>query len=276
MRLRLRLPAVTAFLLVAANGAAGVQSPFDVASFTGTWKENVALRQQSISPTLTYTFAEQPDGYVEITRGGVQLRDRVRFDGKDYPTPEIPGRTVSWTRVSDTEYHITIKRNGAVVTTGTWVLSEGGTRLIQSTTPTRVDGRVVTDVTEYERTTEQGTSLNGIWRPIRSRAGEPDEFILSIIEGNAVQVFYPRNRNSFVIRPDGKEYPDVGSKTLPDMTRRSEALGRRTLRYVTRQPQGTPLQTTLTVSEDGKTMRVTTQRLGTSDTPAIFLYEKQN
>jgi hypothetical protein len=139
-----------------------------------------------------------------IVRGGVQLRDRVRLDGKDYSTPEVPGRTVSWTKVGDSVYETTIKRDGSLVAKGRWTLSEGVKRLTQETIPARVDDQNVTNFTEYVRTFGDGNSLLGEWKPVSSRSGEADLFVVTQIDAGVLKVFYPRNQGSFTIRPDGK------------------------------------------------------------------------
>jgi hypothetical protein len=202
------------------------------------------------------------------------LRDRVRFDGKDYPTPDIAGRTVSWTRVGDTVYETTIKRDGALVGKGRWVLSEGGQRLTYETTPVRVDGKDVTNVTQYARTSGEGNSLIGVWKPISFQAGEPDLFVLTVTDG-ALRMSFPRSGDVSTIRLDGKSYRATGRNAWPDATTSAEALGSRSLRRVTLRA-GTPiLETVMTVSPDGRTLTVTSRRPGSSDMPAVFTYEKQ-
>src|SRR5688572_7173815 len=77
---------------------AAQQAAPDLRTFTGTWLENPSKSRGTISKDLTYTFSQDSDGFITIVRGRVLLRDRVRLDGDDYPTPDIAGRTTSWTR----------------------------------------------------------------------------------------------------------------------------------------------------------------------------------
>lgn len=113
--MRLAISGATVLLLaVGTVPAATRQAGVELGAFIGTWKENTAKSRAFVSRALTYTFSQASDGFVVIVRGGVQLRDRVRLDGKDYPTPDIPGRTVSWTKVGDAVYETTIKRDGAL------------------------------------------------------------------------------------------------------------------------------------------------------------------
>src|SRR6266566_4910532 len=105
----------------------------DVRAFVGTWKENQAKSHHFISGALTYSFTAEPDGFVSVVRGNTPVRDHARIDGKDYPTPDLAGRTVSWTKVSDAVFESTIKRDGVLIASGRWILSEGGKHLTQET-----------------------------------------------------------------------------------------------------------------------------------------------
>lgn len=267
--------ASAALLLVAPVCASARQADVDLEAFVGTWKANTSSRVIASSPA-TYTFSQDAEGFIVIVRGGAQLRDRVRFDGKDYPTPDIPGRVVSWTKVSDTVYETTIKRDGAVVAKGRWILAEGGKRVTQYTIPTRADGQDVTNATEYVRTSGEGHSLVGEWKPMSFRAGEADVFVITVGEGSTLKAFYPRNQETHTIRLDGKEYVPTERSAWPDVTTSARALGPRTFRRTTSRA-GTPyLETLMTVSSDGKTLTVTTRRPGSSDQPAVFVYERQD
>ena len=85
----------------------GQQPRLDLRSFVGTWTEDVTQRR-AVTSGLTYTFSQEADGFITIVRAGVDLRDRVRFDGKDYETAGVPGRAVSMTiRPDGQEYAAT-------------------------------------------------------------------------------------------------------------------------------------------------------------------------
>jgi len=82
----------------------------DLRAFVGTWRENQSKSRPFISGALTYTFTAEPNGFVTIVRGNVPLRDTVRFDGKDYPTPGVAAErfrglesTISSTNQSSSE-----------------------------------------------------------------------------------------------------------------------------------------------------------------------------
>ena len=272
----LRFKSVTTGLVLAMGvQAAGQSSKVDLSAFIGTWKEDQPKSRPFISSALTYTFSQEPDEFVTIERGGVQLRDRVRFDGKDYQTPGVAGRTISWTKVADTAYETRIKREGALIGTGRWFLAQDGKRLTQETTPVRADGQTDTNVIEYVRVSGEGNSLVGVWKPLSTRSAVPDLFVVTPVEDNALKVFYPKNRSSYTIRPDGKEYTPAGQNTLLDMTTSAEALGPRTVRRTTLRAHMPIFEAVMAVSSDGTTLTITIRTPGSPDQPSVFVYEKQ-
>src|SRR5438034_7090950 len=103
----------------------------ELQAFVGTWRENPSQSRHAISGALTYTFAADSDGFITITRANTPFRERVKFDDMDYATLGQPGRTGSWTKVSETIYESTMKRDGVVIATARWTLSDNGTHLSQ-------------------------------------------------------------------------------------------------------------------------------------------------
>ena len=246
------------------------QSDVDLKAFAGSWTQDPARSRGTISKDLTYTFSQEADGFIEIVRGGVQLRDRVRFDGNDYPTPDIPGRTTSWTRVNETTYQTMIK-NGGVVARGRWTLSADGTRLTQETT--RLQPQVDTNVIEYIRTSGSGTSLIGVWEPISSTSSVPESFVVTLTDATTLSVSF-RTGVNYTMRPDGQEY-DARLDGFPDTKAVVSGLGGRALQRTTFRGRTPILEAVWTLSADERTLTVTSRTVGSSDEPSAFVYERQ-
>jgi hypothetical protein len=263
---------VLAVVLGAVNPPAETaqQSGVDLKAFVGSWTQNVARSRGTISKDLTYTFTQEADGFVAIVRGRVQLRDRVRFDGSDYPTPDIPGRTTSWTRVSDTTYETTIKNRG-VVTRGKWTLSADGRRLTQETT--RTQPQADTNVIEYIRTSGSGSSLIGGWEPISSTSSVAESFVATLSDATTLAVSFATGVR-YTMRSDGQEY-DARSDAFPDMKAVVTGLGSRALQRTTFRGRSPILEAVWTLSADGRALTVTSRSVGSSDEPSVFVYERQ-
>lgn len=249
---------------------AAQQSSVDLKAFVGSWTQNPARSHGTISKDLTYTFSQEADGFIVIVRGRVQLRDRVRFDGKDYPTPDIPGRTTSWTRVSDTIHETTIKNGGVLGARGKWTLSADGRHLTQETT--RTQPPFDTNIIEYIRTSGSGNSLIGAWEPVSSTSSVPESFVVTLSDATALSVSF-RTGVNYTMRPDGQEY-DARSGAFPDMKAVVTGLGSRALHRTTFRGRRPMTEAVWTLSPDGRTLTVTSRTVGSSDEPSVFVYER--
>jgi hypothetical protein len=253
------------------TAAAAQQSSVDLKAFVGRWTQNPAMSRGTISKELTYTFNQEVDGFITIVRGRVQLRDRVRFDGNDYPTPDVEGRTTSWTRVSDTVYQTTIKNGGVLTATGRWTLSDDGRRLTQETT--RSELQAATNIIEYVRTSGSGNSLIATWEPVSSRSSVPESFLVTLTDVMTLSVSF-RSGVSYTMRPDGQEY-DARSDAFRDMKAVVTGVGVRALHRTTFRGRSPMLEAVWAVSADGRTLTVTSRTPGSSAEPSVFVYERQ-
>ena len=250
----------------------------EVRAFVGTWRENPAKSRHTSQLTLTYTFTAEPDGFVSIVRANTPLRDRARIDGKDYPTPGVPGRAISWRQVSDTVFESAIKRDGALIVSARWTLSDGGGHLTQETIPVRANGDNDINIIEYVRTAGDGNTLLGEWKPISSRSAVPDLFVITLVD-DELQVFYPKyGFIVYTMRLDGRKYPLTAPNAAAGTSSVAEGLGPRTLRRTTFQNEEPTLEHAMSVSADGETMTITIRNPSSSglDEPSIVVYERQH
>lgn len=251
---------------------AAQQSDVDLKAFVGSWMQNPSKSHGTISKDLTYTFSQEADGFITIVRGGVQLRDRVRFDGNDYPTPGVPGRTTSWTQVSNAVLETTIKNSSGWVARGKWTLSADGRHLTQETT--RTQPLADTNIIEYVRTSGSGTSVIGAWEPVLSTSSVPESFAVTSSDATTLSVSF-RTGVRYTMRPDGQAY-DARSDGFPDMTAVVTSLGGRALQRTTFRGRTPLLEAVWTLSSDGRTLTVTSRTVGSSDQPSQLVYERQN
>jgi hypothetical protein len=267
------LVAFAALSTVFAGGVAATeQSDVDLKVFAGRWTENPAKSHGTISKELTYTFREDGDGFITVERGRIQLRDRVRFDGRENPTPDIPGRATSWTQISNNVYQITIRNKGEVSATGKWTLSDGGRRLTQETT--RSEPQAPTNIIEYIRKSGSGDSLIGVWEPISSRMSQPSAFVLTLSDATTLTFTSVQSGVSYTIRPDGKEY-DAQSGGAFDTKAVVIGTGPRSFQRTTSRRGTALVEAVWTVSSDGQALTLTTRVVGSSDDPSVLVYEKR-
>jgi hypothetical protein len=274
MRNRVAGTTAATVLMVCAAGATDT----DIRAFIGTWKENPAKSRHFISSALTYTFTREPDGFVSIVRGNTPLHDRARIDGKDYPTPGVPGRVISWSQVSDTVLESAVKRDGALIASTRWTLSDSGRHLTQQTIPVRANDDNDINIIEYVRAAGDGNTLLGEWKPTSSRSAVPDLFVMTLVD-DELQAFYPKyGFIVYTMRLDAKRYPLSAPNALPGASSMTERLGPRTVRRITYVNEKPTLEATMSVSADSQTMTVTTRNPNSSgsDEPSIAVYERQH
>ena len=121
-------------------------------AFVGTWQENFAKSHHVISSAFTYSFFEETDAFVTIVRGGTPLRDRVRFDGKDYPvTGDTASDSRSYKRVNPSTLQLTNKKEGKVVAAGKIVVSKDGKTRTVTISGTTSDGKKYKSVGVYDK-----------------------------------------------------------------------------------------------------------------------------
>lgn len=272
MRNRMAVTAAATVLMVCATRAADT----DIRAFVGTWRENPAKSSHFISSAFTYTFTAAPDGFVSIIRGNTPLRDRARIDGKDYPTPGAAGRAISWSQISDTVFESAIKRDGALMASARWTLSDGGRHLTQATIPVRANGDNDINIIEYGRTSGDGNTSLGEWKPISSHSAVPDLFVITLVD-DELQVFYPKyGFIVYTMRLDGRKYRLTAPNAAAGASSVAEGLGARTLRRITYQNEEPTLENAMSVSADGETLTVTTRNPSSSrsDEPSIVVYER--
>ena len=249
----------------------------DLRAFVGTWKQNQAKSRHAVSGALTYTFTAESDGFVSVVRANTPVHDRVRFDGKDYPASAAPNQTVSWNKVSDTVFESTIKRDGALLASARWILSDGAKRLTQETIPVRANGDNDVNVMEYVRASGGSNEIFGVWTPVSSRSLVPDLFTITLVN-DELRAFYPKyGYIVYTMRLDGKAYPLTAPNNAgAEASSAAESVDTRTIRRTTYQRGRPTLQVVMHVSDDGNEMTATISTPGSASAPSVDVYEKQH
>lgn len=127
----------------------------------GTWVLNVEKSKFSGVPhvkSLKRTYEPTADGQKIIIEGvtaeGETFRSTftVKYDGKDYATPESPiADTVSLRRVDKLTTETVQKKDGKVVSKGTRVISRDGKTLTHTATGTTAKGEPFKNVLVFEK-----------------------------------------------------------------------------------------------------------------------------
>jgi len=183
-----------------ACSAAWADSPFD-----GTWQLNAAKSQlagetmsfdAAGSGTLKYTDSDQSYSF--------------KPDGSSFTTPMGIERTFQKTAEG---YTTTNKKNGLLISSGFWKLSDDTNTLVIESKGTKPNGDTFDNLTTYVRTAP-GTGLIGGWKSTKVKLSNPNSLTLQS-NGGEVTLTISAIKATCHANWDGKDYPATGP-TVPD------------------------------------------------------------
>ncbi|MCA1601651.1 MAG: hypothetical protein LC776_08415 [Acidobacteria bacterium] len=235
-------------------------------AFVGKWKMNPAKSQLG---GQQYKVEEAGEGKYRFVSGD----DVETFgtDGKDYPTKF--GNTVAITPAGPNTWKFSRKRDGKVISTGTWTLSDDGKTITISNDNTRPDGS--TFRTEAKRKRIAGTSgFVGTWESGEVKVGEVTPFEVQKWQGDGYSLINPAFQGRIDLKLDGKDYTGKGPRVPADATVSGKRVDDRTMELTYKLKGKTTSIERWVVSADGKTLTQTDTAAGQSK-PQIEVYERQ-
>lgn len=183
--------------------------------------------------------------------------------------PGNSGTTMAVTAVSPDEWRVVRKKDGRVEVTGIWTLSKDGKTLHDDITGISDNGKTNHLVYVYERK-GGGTGFASDWVSESTQVDTVYGVQLRPYEGDGLSIIYTPEGVTRNLKFDGKDYPNPGSKTVSSAQRVNE----RTVE-VTNKRDGKVVGTQeIRVSEDGKTLTMTTHPAGRSE-PNVLVFERE-
>jgi hypothetical protein len=233
-------------------------------SFVGDWKLNPS-KSKLIDKMKVESFGGK--NYVFDLGGGPE---RIVIDSTDQPT--IYGTILSVTVLGPDSWKVVRKKDGRILLTGMWKLSQDENTLSDHYTEFPPNGAPSTIDYVYKRTAV-GQGFAGTWEsptPIDSasvlRIRPYEEKGLSLINSSEET---PRN-----VKLDGKDYPNVGRHVAEGATISGRRVDEHTLE-ITEKTKGEVTKTQqIELSSDLKTLTITVHLAGQHE-PNVFLFERQ-
>jgi hypothetical protein len=263
---------------LALSAGAADSARVDLTAFVGTWEENLAKSQVRASSAPTFSFTQQPGGSILLVRrlGGRTIRDSLRMDGKDHPSPDTPSRSVSLTVLNENTFEMVTKGDGKVLSRRRWVIALGGRTLTEESTAPSDSGPPQVTTTVYERSSTGDSGLLGEWKATAVRRTTPRTLALTL-SGTGGLTYRGDDQKTYTARVDGKEYPYIGPNMRAGVTVVLEALGERSIKETYFFNHQRLSEGKMTVSQDGKTLiMVQAASNGKPDEPpSVLVFEKQ-
>jgi hypothetical protein len=231
--------------------------------FVGDWKLNA-----SKSKLVDHMKVESLGGnkYAFDFGGGPE---RIAVDGTDQQA--VQGTMLSVTVEGPESWKVVRKKDGRMLLTAIWKLSQDGNTLTDNYTEFAPEGSPSTVKYLYQRT-GAGPGFAGIWE---SAMPVTSSFVLQVrpYEGDGLS-FIRSPQDMRNLKFDGKDYPVDGHGAAPGSTSSARRVDERTLE-ITDKVNGEVIRTERReLSPDLKTLTRTVRPVGQHD-PAIFVFERQ-
>jgi len=233
-------------------------------SFVGDWKLN-----PSKSKLIDLMKVESVGGnkYAFDFGGGPE---RVVADGTDQSG--VYGTMLSVTVEGFNTWKVVRKKDGRMLLTATWKLSQDGNTLSDNYTEFGTNGSPSTVNYVYQRTAA-GPGFAGTWE---SKMPIDSAFVLQIrpYEENGLSFINSSQEVTRNVKFDGKDYPNVGRRIAEGSTFSARRVDERTLE-ITDKIKGKITRTEqIEVSPDLKTLTRTVRPVGQRESN-IFVFERQ-
>lgn len=221
--------------------------------FVGDWKLNPSkskLTDQMIVQNVgenKYAFDFVGDGSAET----------IRVDGTDQPGGF--GTTLSVTAEGPHAWKVVRKKDGRMLLTANWKLSEDGNTLTDNFNLISANGSASTVDYVYQRK-GGGSGFAGTW--VSASEAVNSVFLIQIrpYEGNGLSIIDSSSNNTRNVKFDGKDYRRLDEHTLELTDKKADGKIRDTQQ--------------IQLSSDLKTLTMTKHITGRSD-PQIFVFERQ-
>jgi hypothetical protein len=251
-------------LLLVACLAAGVLWAADN-PFVGDWKLNPS---RSKLTDVMKVESLGGDRYSFNFGGGPET---IVLDGTDQPGGY--GSTLSVAVVGPGNWKVIRKRNGHMLLTAIWNLSQDGSTLTDNFTGINPDGSTYNLNYVYKRK-GGGSGFAGEWVSTSEAVNSVVRMQVRPYEEDGLAFIDPSAQVTKNMKFDGKDYPNLGPNVTPGSTSSIRRVSERTLE-MTYKINGKVLYTQqIEVSSDFKTLTVTRLTVGESE-PNIRVFERQ-
>jgi hypothetical protein len=215
-------------------------------SFVGKWKLNADKSQFA---GLQYKIeAAGGNKYRFVFGDNVET---VPLDGKDHLTKY--GNTWAIAKTGPNKWKWTRKRDGKVITTATWTVSEDEQTFIDSSDSMRPDGSTSHEESRMKRTA--GTSgLVGTWESVEVKITSPTTLEIEKWQGEGYSFLSPAYKERVDFKLDGKDYTPKGPRVAKGETMSAKRLDDHNIELTYKLKGKTISTESYEVSADGKTL----------------------
>jgi hypothetical protein len=197
--------------------------------------------------------------------------ERIVADGTDQQA--VQGTMLSVTVEGPDRWKVVRKKDGRVLLTGIWKLSQDGSTLSDNYTEFAPNGSPSTTNYLYKRMAA-GAGFVGTWESPMEMGNSAPIVQIRLYEQTGLSFIHSSEEVTRNVKFDGKDYPKVGRGAGPGSTSSARRMDERTLE-ITDKINGKITRTEqIELSPDLKTLTQTVHPVGQLD-PNIFVFERQ-
>ena len=197
--------------------------------------------------------------------------ETILVDGTDQPG--LFGTTLAVTAESPDTWKVVRKKEGRVLLTGIWKLSEDGKRLTDTFRANRPDGTISSLDYVYTRRTG-GSGFPGTWESTSEKVNSSYEFQIEPWEGDGLSFVNPAQKSTKKMKFDGKDYATEGPDLPPGFVSSGRRVDPRTLEMTDKLQGKVRDVQEIKLSPDGKTLIMSVQPVARSK-PNILVFDRE-
>src|SRR6185503_11488076 len=234
--------------------------------FLGKWKLNSS---KSRFPDEMKVMAAGPNKYAFDFGAGTP--ETIILDGTDQPG--IRSTTLAVTVEGPDTWKVVRKKDGRVLLTATWKLSDNGATLSDFYRQNSPDGSTLSMDYVYKRTTP-GSGFAATWDSVSEKMNSPYDLEIKPYEDDGLTFIVPAEGSIQNVKFDGNDHPETGPNASPDAVTAGRGVNESTLE-VTRKSKGKVRQTrNIELSADRKVLTMTMHR-PSQDKPTVLVFDRE-
>jgi len=236
--------------------------------FVGDWKLNPSKSKMTDKMKVERISANK----YAFDFGGDGSAETIVIDGTDQPG--ISGTTLSVTNEGPDAWKVVRKKDGRLLITANWKLSNDGHTLTDNFNAISPNGSASTVDYVYQRKGGE-SGFAGTWVSTSEAVNFSYVLQIRLYEGDGLSIIDSSSNLTRNMKLDGKDYPNTGENAAIVATSSLRRLDEHTLELSDKGSNGKAYGTRqIKLSSDLKTLTMTMHTTG-GDEPNIFVFERQ-
>ena len=232
--------------------------------FIGEWKLNGA--KSTLIDVMKVTTVGPNKYSFDFGEG---TPETIVIDGTDQPG--MAGTTLSVSAIGPDRWKVVRKKDGRIIVTGNWKLSQDGNTLSDDFTYFPPNGSPSNTKYEYKRTAGK-EGFAGTWESTSAQMSS--EFVLQVrpYERDGLTFIDPEQTKN--VKFDGQDHPNRNGSSSPDSVSSGRRVDNRTLEITDKLKGKTIAREQLELSPDLKTLTMTVHQPG-KDKPNVLVFDRK-